>query len=65
MKKQIVNKETREVLMTIELNSECPKHWARKIKAYEFDCEIELVDESQPAPVQATFWGKVKAFFGF
>ena len=65
MKKQLVNKETRQVLVEISLNSTCPKHWAQKISVYEFDCEVELVDVSEPEIVQKSFWEKVKSFFTF
>lgn len=65
MKKQILNKETRNVIMEIELSSNDPQVWARALSCYIFDCEIEINDLSQSAEVNKTFWEKVKTFFKF
>lgn len=42
MKKQIINQETREILMTITLPHNDPEKWANVLSAYEFECEIEV-----------------------
>lgn len=70
MKKLIVDIKTRELLMALELGSEDPKVWAKALKSYSWDREIELIDcgeilvkEYEAAPDASGFVAKTKNFW--
>lgn len=69
MKKQVVNYETRELIMEIDLPYSDPEKWAKYLMAYDFGCEIDLIDLEDDTPEEtqqtAGFWSNIKSFFGF
>lgn len=44
MKKQIINSETKEILIEISLDHNDPQKWQKVLKSYEFDVPVEIVD---------------------
>ena len=65
MKKQIINKETGEVILTLSLPHSDPEKWAKALKVYQYDHEIEYRDIEEIEIIESiSFWSKVKSFLG-
>lgn len=77
MKKQILNSETRELIMELELSTDDPNAWDRALRAYEFECETVLVESELQSPScsvasvdlaeneapKVSLWSKIKGWF--
>lgn len=65
-KKQIINKETGEVMVTLEFpDNLSPQQLARKFKAYQFDCEVEVIDARASLVIKPkrSLWALLKELY--